>query len=294
MKRLFGKTSVALAAGITILLGAVGYGFTTVNKAETNSVAYLYTASAEEIQHAVGPSRFQDPRNGTWFFNDFLLDGDVTADNDTDFGQSPLEYPNWVFTAVNDTIPLTATHADNGTLTVTNAGADNDGISAQGATEHVKFTDGRAYYIAGRFKLNPVTDEQCDFGFGVGIIDTDWLGDTDYLTDGLFIEVNDGDDDFDLIEAYNESAASGYTRASAMSNYADNTWFTLEMVVIMDGTTDGKGRILVWKDSVLIHDAYHTSICYDEELTPMFAFEAGEAAANVYDVDWIAVGADRS
>lgn len=225
---------------------------------------------------------------------DFTKDSEVSNDNDTDSGQSPVEFPDWVFTVTGTTAPTVAAHGKGGLLTVTQATSDNDGLEVTGSSEWLKFEAGKSYRMVWIGKVNSITAGQVDWGFGLGLEDTAWLGDSDENTDGVFFEVNDGDTDIDLIVAYNDTDRANYSRTSALGTMPDDTTFTIVCDVIMDANTAQQGRIIVWIDGQLVHNSLHTGIVHDEELTLIWGIQNGAGSeANVITVDFVGAGGDR-
>lgn len=266
MKRTtFGKASVALAA-VFALASLALLGFKASALDILNQYGWTYGPQTGPVSYAK--------------YVDFLRDTDL---NTTD----------WTFTVTGSTAPTVVTHAVGGTATFTNAGADNDRIEVDETAEWIKFEAGKSYRLVFKGKYDCVTASQADIGFGVGIQDTDWLGDTAIMSDGLFFEVNDGDANLDLVQAYNATATTDYTRNAALATLTDNTTFKVVMDVVMDQTTSGKGRVIVWFNGSVVLDSILTSIPYDEELCIKYGIQNGAAEAQVLTVDYIGFNADR-
>ena len=226
-----------------------------------------------------GLARYMNPLTGIFRFTDYLVDTDLNTTDRT-------------YTVTGSTAPTTVTHAHGGTAAFTNTTSDNDRIEVDETSEWIKLGLGRQCTFVYRFKVNEKT--QVDLGMGIGIIDTDWLGDTAVMSDGIFIEKNDGDAYLDLVIAYNATAVADYQRAAAIYTIADDTWYDLQVDIYMDSVTAGKGRIVVRIDGNVVSDATYTGLPYDEELCRKFGVQQGEATnAKTLTLDYDGAGIDR-
>ena len=222
----------------------------------------------------------------------FNANGPVCYGRWSDFLQDlELSTTNATYTVTGSTAPTTVTHAVGGSAVFTNAAADNDRIEVSETSEWVKLELGKSYRFVFRGNVDAVTSGQTDIGFGLGVIDTDWLGDAAVVADGLFFEVNDGDTNLDLVTIYNGGT---YVRDAALVALTDATNFRVVLDVIMDRTTAGKGRIRVWVDGVLELNALRTGLPYDEELCLMYGIQNGAAEAQVLTIDYIGAAGDRT
>lgn len=212
-------------------------------------------------------------------FVDFLSDTDL---NTTD----------WTFTVTNSTAPTTVTHEHGGSAAFANATADNDRIEVDETAEWIKLTDGIIMHFQCKAKFSDAT--QADYGFGIGIIDTDWLGDTAIMSDGIFFEKNDGDTNIDLVIAYNATSTSDYVRVAAIGT-ADTSYHVYDLVVIMDPTVDGAGYVYAFIDGAEVVSNYYSSgLPYDEELCIKYGVQNGEAAAKTLTLEYIGAAVNRS
>lgn len=208
------------------------------------------------------------------------------------FQDSDLGTTDWTYTVTNSTAPTTVTHAHGGTAAFTNAGADNDRIEVDETAEWVKLTDG----IRARFQFRGTFSDatQADYGFGIGIIDTDWLGDSAIMSDGIFFEKNDGDTQVDIVIAYNASSTSDYVRVSNVFT-ADTSVHTYTLDILMDPTVDGAGRVIAYVDGAVVSDViYASGLPYDEELCIKYGVQNGEGSAKTLTADYVAVGVNRT
>lgn len=213
----------------------------------------------------------------------------IEFDDDDD-----LDTSKWTFTVTGDTAPTAAIHAVSGHMLFTSFATDNNTTSAAQDVEWIKFELGRNYIFVFAGTFNQVNANQGDIGFGVGIIDTDWLGDTAIMSDGLFFEVNDGDLALDLISAKNATQVSEYTRQANIFTVVDNVAFTVAMSVYMDPDVAAKGRVIVWVNERLVKDVTLTDIPDDEELGFAIAHQDGDGAANTFATDYIGFAGDRA
>lgn len=208
------------------------------------------------------------------------------------FADSDLGTTDWTYTVTNSTAPTTVTHANTGTAAFTNAAADNDRIEVDETAEWIKLTDGIRMRFQAKLTFSDAT--QADYGFGIGIIDTDWLGDTAIMSDGVFFEKNDGDTQIDVVIAYNATATTDYVRVSNVAT-ADTAAHVYTLDVIMDPTRDGAGQVIAYVDGVKVSDVFYSSgLPYDEELCIKYGVQNGEAVAKTLTTDYVAAGVNRA
>lgn len=209
---------------------------------------------------------------------------DYTSDTD-------LNTTDWVFTVTGSTAPTTATHEIGGTAAFTNAAADNDRIEVDETAEYIKLGLNATVLFVCRAKMSDAT--QADYGFGIGIIDTDWLGDTAIMSDGVFFEKNDGDTNLDFVCTKDASSTSDYTRQAALFT-CDTSYHEYAFMVQMDATTAGSGRVMVFVDGNNVYDGYLAAdLPDDEELCIKFGVQNGEAVAKTLTIDYIGVAGSR-
>jgi hypothetical protein len=156
-----------------------------------------------------------------------------------------------------------------GSLVLTCAANENDGIQTQYDGENFKF-DGNPLYFGISLQLNDAT--QTDFLAGLCITDTTLLGG---MTDGVYFSKVDASQAVTL-ELEKDSTAT----STAAGTAADATDIILEFYY--DGT-----NIHWFVDGVQGSSPVTTNLPDDEALTPSIALLTGEAIANTMTVNWM-------
>lgn len=159
-----------------------------------------------------------------------------------------------------------------GDLVVTNDDADNDADFFQKPGEAFLFTVGKPLQFIMRFKLSDVLE--ADFIAGLIITDTAPLANTD----GIYFIKNDADTGLDFVV----NKDSTLTTIEDVATLVDDTFVELEFYY--DGAS---ADIDIFVDGVRIASAPLTNVPDDEELTPTFGIQNGEAVAKVLTVDYI-------
>lgn len=164
--------------------------------------------------------------------------------------------------------------------------ADNYRVEISYINEFVRFNVlGGQYLFWTCFKVSDAT--QTDIVIGLGNTDAAFTGDSDYMTDGLFFEKNDGDALLDFCTAFNAGSAAAYVRKASLATLVADTWIEVGFTVAMDEVTLGKGEIYLWIDGERQDPISSSVITHDEELTFLIGIQNGEAANKLLTVDWI-------
>lgn len=194
---------------------------------------------------------------------------------------------DWTVTNVGSaTEALSSAHGPGGVLLMTNAAADNDVCNFQRAVESFKFTAGKKMWFAWRGKiLDAGTDvTQSDVHVGLIITDTDLAGG---ITDGVYFTKADGTaGTISFVTTMNSSA----TTQASVGTFVHSTF--IELGFYFDGGTN----LEVWVDNskvATVSVVLGTSLCNDEELTPTFSIQNGEAVAKVMAVDYVLAVQER-
>ena len=169
-------------------------------------------------------------------------------------------------------------NADGGVLVITNDDADDDADFFQFAKETFKYETNKRLYFGARFKVSDAT--QSDFVMGLQITDTTPLD----VTDGIFFQKDDGDDNLDF-HVEKDGTASSLTDVHTM---ADDTYIKAEFYY--DGSSS---KIKAYVDGSPVGSVDLTNVPDDEELTISFGIQNGAAAAKVMSIDWIRVAKER-
>jgi hypothetical protein len=225
-----------------------------------------------------------DPTNKDLFglFYDFRHDEEVST-------------RQWVYTVTNSTAPTVVdAGAKGGTATFTNTGADNDRIEAQGVSEIFKL-DGLGQQTLFLCRQKPSTITLVDLNFGIGITDTDSLGDTAFISDGLLWQLDSGATSWAGIAAFNAAELADYSRQNGMKAAVADAQHRFAILVETDPTTLGKGKVRWYYDGsqVAIYQT-ESGICHDEELALLFGIQNGEASAKSMVLDCIGCFQTRS
>lgn len=134
---------------------------------------------------------------------------------------------------------------------------------------------------------------QVDLGAGIGITDTDWLGDSAIMSDGIFFEKNDGDAYLDLVFAKDAASTSDYTRIARVYDLAASTTYKLCFVVTLNASDSTKARYRVYVNDVQVASgSVSADVPDDEGLCLKVGVQNGEAAAKTLTVN--SIGAAQS
>ncbi len=229
------------------------------------------------------PAEFQNLPGGPSHFYDFF-----------DFKEDiEVATTRWTWNVTNSTAPTTVNDAEFGTVTMTNAGADNDRIEASRIAEGFSLNVlAKTLWFISRFKLSDVTD--CDAGVGLVITDADWLGDSAVASDGIWFEKNDNDAYLDLVYARNATTTADYARFAALATLTADTFVTVAFRVITDPNTLGTGTVTPYVNGVAVGGQNYTiNTPYDEILPLAMGLQNGAAAAKTMTVDYIGAIIER-
>ncbi len=165
-----------------------------------------------------------------------------------------------------------------GVLKITNDDADNDSDQFQKIGEAFKLAAGKPLYFEARLKVSDVT--QSDVLVGLCITDTAMIAG---ISDGVYFRSDDGDANLDFVTGKNTTE----TAADTGVDLSDDTW------IVAGFYFDGAGRVTPFVGTnpgdLTAYTAHTANIPDDEELTPSFAIQNGEAAATTMYVDYIRV-----
>lgn len=194
----------------------------------------------------------------------------------------------WTFNVTNSTAPTTVSDEKFGVAVFTNATGDNDRIEASRIAETVKLDGlGKEVWFTCRAKVSDAT--QADYGFGLIITDSAWLGDSDVASDGIWFLKDDGDTNWDTAIAFNAASRGDYAQQTAVAT-CDTSYHVFDIRIVTDPTTQGKGVVTFYIDGVVVGSPISTnSLPYDEELALSFGVQNGEAAAKALSIDYIGV-----
>lgn len=167
--------------------------------------------------------------------------------------------------------------ADGGVLVITNDNADNDADFLQWSSETFKFEAGKKLFFKSRFKVSDAT--QSDFVMGLQITDTTPLD----VTDGVFFQKDDGDDNLDVYVEKDNTATSSLD----VHTVVDDTY------MICGFFYDGIDSVDFFVDDNRVATLAVTNLPDDEELTISFGIQNGAAAAKVMSVDYIMAAKER-
>lgn len=185
-----------------------------------------------------------------------------------DFDTVPTSTNYTITNASTGTIALV--DGDGGLLALTNNTSDNDLIAIQKKGESFKFESGKELWVSTRFKLSDAT--QSDFVYGLQITDTTPLS----VTDGVYFIKSDDSTTVNLVVVKNSTSTT-----TAVTTLANDTFVTLSFLY------DGASTIYIYVNGVQVGTSVTTNLPDDEELTPSFAVQNGEAASKILTLDFI-------
>lgn len=206
---------------------------------------------------------------------------------------------NWTVTLVetgsgeSDPVLSLTTAVKGGSLNLVGDTNDNDGSELDSKMEIFDLDAGDTLvFVANVTTGTDVT--QADIGLGIGITDTDWLGDTAVMSDGIFFEKNDGDANLDLVFAKNVSAVADYTRKDAIATLAASTNYKLCFVVQVDPNDATVAFVRAYvNDAIVWQGQVTTDICDDEGMCVKLGLQQGEAT-NLKTLQVNSIGAAMS
>lgn len=183
---------------------------------------------------------------------------------------------NWTVTTVGAGAARAITNVAGGWLLITNDAADNDLTSMQLVGEAFKLVSGKRTFFEVKFTTSEAT--QIDLLFGLVITDTSPLA----HTDGIVFRKDDGDTNIDFASVKNSAG----TTSDAVATLAAAT--TTVLSFYFDGTD-----ITLYKDRAAIKRLYAITFCDDEELTPTFHVQNGDAVVRTLTIDYIYASQER-
>ncbi|MFC1719313.1 hypothetical protein ACFL6S_37030 [Candidatus Poribacteria bacterium] len=165
-----------------------------------------------------------------------------------------------------------------GVLKITNDDADDDSDQFQKVGEAFKLASGKPLYFEMRFKVSDAT--QSDVLVGLCITDTTLIAG---VSDGVYFRSDDGDANLDFVTEKNTTE----TAADTGVDLSDDTWIAVGFYF------DGAGQVTPFVGTdpgdLTPYTAHTTNVPDDEELTPSFSIQNGEAAAKTMYVGYIRV-----
>lgn len=184
---------------------------------------------------------------------------------------------DWTVTETQAGATQALTDGDGGLLLLTNTAADDDLVSLQKVGESFRFASGKKLFFEARFKISDAT--QSDFVIGLQITDTTPLD----VSDGVFFIKADGSTSVSLVVEKNGTA----TTTTSVATVANDTFIRLGFYY------DGASAIEYSVNGVTRGTSVTTNLVDDEDLTPTFAIQNGEAVAKTMTVDYIFVAKER-
>jgi len=222
------------------------------------------------------------------------------------FGQFPMLVPTKMISLFEDFLPYTAadwvktaTSAGAGTsaaaqsdtgiggaVIITTAANEDDSLwlqrSHDGGTndlEAIQFAVGKKAWFECKFQGNEA--EQQDFILGIHKVATDPIDTAP--TDGIWFQMDDGDENIDLHIVKN----SIYTTASAIGTISDDT------NVILGFYWDGVDTIHYFVDDIEKGTLSSGTLPDDEYMTLSFGTQNGAAAAKTMTTDFLGIWMER-
>jgi hypothetical protein len=184
---------------------------------------------------------------------------------------------SWTVTETQAGATQALTDGDGGLLLITNTAADDDLVSLQKVGESFRFASGKKLFFEARFKVSDAT--QSDFVVGLQITDTTPLD----VSDGVFFIKADGSTSVSLVVEKNGTA----TTTASVATAANDTFIRLGFYY------NGASAIEYFVNGVTLGTSVTTNLVDDEDLTPTFAIQNGEAVAKTMTMDYIFVAKER-
>jgi hypothetical protein len=184
---------------------------------------------------------------------------------------------NWTVTETQAGATQALTDGDGGLLLLTNTAADDDLVSLQKVGESFRFASGKKLFFEARFKVSDAT--QSDFVVGLQITDSTPLD----VSDGVFFIKADGSTSVSLVVEKNGTA----TTTASVATAANDTFIRLGFYY------NGASAIEYFVNGVTLGTSVTTNLVDDEDLTPTFAIQNGEAVAKTMTMDYIFVAKER-
>lgn len=225
-----------------------------------------------------GPVQMPDPTRYHVFFDDF--DRYVAAD--------------WTVTETQAGATQALADLDGGCLVLTNSAADDDVNAIQKAVEGFRWEANRMLYGKCRFKVSDAT--QSDLGIGLSITDASVIASAP--TDAFYFLKADGA----ATMVFKAGKNSTYSTSGTVLTLADNTFYTIGFTCdgvgyVSGGSTYYGFRLYAGTSDnppyVTTLSVVSTNMCDDEDLTPTFALQNGEAVAKIATIDYLLFGKAR-
>lgn len=194
---------------------------------------------------------------------------------------------DWTVTTVGASTVAKA-DAPFGVVTMTTAGAENDGVQIQKTGESFLLGAGKKAWFKTRFKISDAT--QSDFAVGLMVTDTTAIAASgDGVTDGVFFQKDDGSTSVTLY--CQKNTTTGQTSAASVHTMVADTY--VELGWEFDGVRYIKYFVNGVHKGTMDLTATLTTYLPDTDLTMTFAFLTGDAAAITANVDYMLAAIER-
>ena len=197
-------------------------------------------------------------------FNFATLPTDDTTGDPTEFTLTPVEIGAGTSTAVLNTVV-------GGSLLITTAGNEDDGVNLQLKGEAFQFSASKPMYFGIKCTQSEAT--QKDLLVGLCITDTTLLGG---MTDGVYFECLDGSTDINFVTEKNSTETTSSSALGTMDTSAH----------VYEFYWDGSTYVTPYIDGVA-KTAHSANIPDDEAVTPSIHYLNGSAAAGTLTIDWM-------
>lgn len=225
-----------------------------------------------------GSVQMPDPSRFHVFFDDF--DRYVAGD--------------WTVTETQIGATQALADLDGGCLVLTNSAADDDVNAIQKAVEGFRWQAGRMLFGKSRFKVNDAT--QSDIAVGLCITDTSVIASAP--TDAFYFLKSDGA----ATMVFRVGKNSTYTASGTILTLANDTFYTVGFTC--DGVAHVRSGVTYYDFRIFAgtsdNPPYITTlavpaanVCDDEDVTPTFALQNGEAVAKNASIDYLLFGKAR-
>jgi hypothetical protein len=176
----------------------------------------------------------------------------------------------WTTTLVNASTAALTAGAAGGSLLITTAGAENDGVNTQVTGEAFLPKATNRLYFGCKFQVSEAT--QSDFLIGLAITSTAALGG---VTDGIYFRKVDGATAayFVVETASTETSTAAFTCAATTDYIVEFTWDGSALKFYVNGVLTGTPAL--------------TNIPTAEYMSPIVEYLTGSADARTMTVSWL-------
>lgn len=196
----------------------------------------------------------------------------------------------WTHNVTGSTAPTAVDNNPRGTATFTNGGSDNNRIESSHTAEPVQLNrKGAEYWFVIGCRCFAANNNvvEADYGFGLVIQDSDWIGDGALASDGVWLQKDDGLSNWYVVSARGATSLAQYQKSDLPAT-VDQNWTEWAIRIRTDAVFDQRGQITVFRNGQAVQTFEVSNIPDNEPLAPSFGVQNGEANAKSLAIDYIA------